>query len=274
MEINAFLTENGFTSEEIAGMSDKQKKVFAVALGKYEEGSSALTKSAAELESAKSEREEAAKFWEEKVTPALAGTDAKIAAANSEAARYKTYLQELKDKGYEVPDSVLPAAAKKEPVQDHATGRFVTPDQMSKEFSAVPNTMVALYTLGAEYQDLYGQPYLNGPTDFEEAKKSRKPLTDFVRDKYKFADKKSEREAAALQKKMDEHAAAKVAEAQAKWTETHGSNPETRAPLASKFDKIEKIAERSKNDSWKTSAGRDAARKDRLKRFEKAPLVQ
>ena len=58
----------------------------------------------------------------------------------------------------------------------------------------------------------------------------------------------------------------------AELTATYGSNPETRAPLASKFDRIEKSREGAAKDSWKTNAGRAEARKNRLSKFENVVL--
>ena len=271
MDIKAFLVENGFTGEEIAAMPEKQQKTFAVALGKFDEGSAAAVKAAADLETARAEKEEAAKFWEEKVTPALAGTDRKIAEANSEAARYKAYLTSLKAQGYDVPESLLTAPVKTEPVRDPDSGKYVTPDQMGKEFRAVAPTMVKLVALSNEYQDLYGSPYIAGDADWEEAQAARKPFSDFVRDKYKFAAKRQERET----KKTDELVASRVAEQmkvkEAELATKYGSNADLRSPLPSKFDKLEKSLG-DRKDSWKSSAGREAAKKDRLERFSKTAL--
>ena len=271
-DLKAFLMEQGLTAEEIAGMSEKQQKVFATALGKYEEGSSALRTSSAELEAARAERAEANTFYEEKVVPALANVDKRVAVAESEKARYAAYLNSLKDQGYDVPDNLLTAPTKpgSEAVRDPETGKYVTPEQMGNEFKAVAPTMVSLISLSNEYQDLFGSPYVSADADWEEAQKARKPLREFVREKYKFADKKAERDKANEEKRIaamvDERAKAKEAELTAKY----GSNPDLRSPVASKFDRIEKMAEHK--DSWKTRAGRETARKDRLERFANVTL--
>jgi hypothetical protein len=51
----------------------------------------------------------------------------------------------------------------------------------------------------------------------------------------------------------------------------YGSNPETRSPMPSKFDKLTKT-EGFKSDSWKSPEGRDANRSARLKKFENVPI--
>ena len=271
MDVKSFLIAQGLTAEEIAAMPEKQQKVFATALGKYDEGTTALTKSAADLELARGEHEEAAKFWEDKVTPALAGMDRKVAESTSEIARYKAYLQSLKTAGYDVPEALLAASVANPviPVRDPESGKYVTPDQMAKEFSATGPTLIALTQLSNEYSDLYAAPYLTMEQDFAEAQKARQPFRDFVRTKYKFSDKRSEREQAKVQKDKDEYAATKVAEARKEMAEKMG-NPDLASPRPSKFDKIEKMAERK--DSWKTNAGREAGRKDRLSRFANVTL--
>ncbi len=147
---------------------------------------------------------------------------------------------------------------------------IVTPKLMGKEIRAVAPSMVSLVALSNEYQDLYGAPYVAADTDWEEAQKARKPFREFVRDKYKFADKKAARE----QAKQDELVGQKVEEKykarEAELVAKYGSNADLRAPMASKFDKIEKIAERK--DSWKTGSSREAARKDRLNKFANLQL--
>jgi response regulator of citrate/malate metabolism len=119
---------------------------------------------------------------------------------------------------------------------------------------------------------LYGAPYLAGETDFAEARKARKPLREFVREKYKLEEKKLAKAAAADQARVDAIVKEKVDAERAKLVAQYGSNPETRSPVASKFDKIEKSREASGKDSWKTEAGRKAARSSRLSRFENIQL--
>lgn len=272
-ELKAFLVENGFTAEEVAAMPEKQQKAFAVALGRFDEGSSALAKSAKELETARAERDEAEKFWNEKVTPALSNVDKRVATAESEKARYAAYLKTLKDQGYDVPDDLVAVPVRKdgnEPVRDPDTGKYVTPEQMGKEFRSVAPTMVSLVSLSNEYQDLFGAPYVNGDADFEEAQKARKPFRDFVREKYDFNGKRTAREAKKQEDLINQKADEKFKAREAELVARYGENADLRSPVASKFAKIEKIAERK--DSWKSEAGRKAARADRLKRFENITL--
>ena len=270
MDIKAYLEEQGLSAEEITALvgNEKAAKAMNAALSKYDEGVSLSTKAQTDLEAANAAKVEAEDFWEKKVTPALAGVDKKVATATSEAARYKAYLQSLKDQGYDVPSDLLtaPVTAASDPAKrDADTGRF-SRDDFQNEMKSFAPTMVTVMSLSNQYQDLYGGPYLTAEEDFAEAQAARKPYREYVKSKYKFEDKQKEKSAAADQARIDKIVTEKVAAEKQKLVEQYGANPETRAPLASKFDKIEKIAERK--DSWKTAAGRAESRKNRLAKFE------
>jgi hypothetical protein len=273
-KIESYLAEQGLSTEEIAAIvgNPKAASAMSAALGKYDEGVSLSAKAQADLDAAQAAKTEAEDFWEKKVTPALAGVDRKVATASSEAARYKAYLQSLSDQGYDVPKDLLtaPTNPNPNPNPNPTPGNFLSREDFTKEMQGTGMTLVSLMTLSNEYQDLYGTPYTSGDSDFEEAKKARKPFREFVKDKYKFETKRQEKSAAADKARIDAIVAEQVKTKEAELQAKYGSNPETRAPMASKFDKIEKIAERK--DSWKTGAGREAARKNRLAKFENVTL--
>jgi hypothetical protein len=262
-DLNTFLTENGMTAEEIAGLTEKQKAVLATALGKYDEGTSAQAKAAEQLT-------EAQKFWDEKVTPALSGVDKRVATAEAERARYAAYLKSLKDQGYDVPDDLV-AAPKPPENRDPETGKFVTPEAMQKEFRSVAPTMVSLVSLSNEYQDLYGTPYVNGDADWQEAQNARKPFREFVREKYSFAAKTAERNSKREQERIDAKVAEQLKAKEAELVAKYGSNGELRSPMPSMHDRLNKSHEGNR-DSWKSDAGRREARKDRRERFANLTL--
>lgn len=274
MDIKVYLAEQGLTPEEITALvgNEKAAKAMTAALSKFEEGTAMATRSAAELETARAEKEEAETFWKEKVQPALSSVDRKVASANSEAARYKTYLQSLKDQGYDVPDELLAAPANPaNPNPNPANPDYMTREEFRKAAAGTAPDLVTLISLSNEYQDLYGKPYIEADSDFAEAVKAKKPMRDFVRDKYKFSDKRKERDAAAEQTRIDTLVAAQLATKEAALVAKYGSNPNLSSPMASRNDKVQKIAE-ARNDSFKSSAGREAAKKDRLARWENVPV--
>lgn len=274
MDIKVYLAEQGLTPEEITALvgNEKAAKAMTAALSKFEEGTAMATRSAAELETARAEKEEAETFWKEKVQPALSSVDRKVASANSEAARYKTYLQSLKDQGYDVPDELLASPANPaNPNPNPANPDYMTREEFRKAAAGTAPDLVTLISLSNEYQDLYGKPYIEADSDFAEAVKAKKPMRDFVRDKYKFSDKRKERDAAAEQTRIDTLVAAQLATKEAALVAKYGSNPNLSSPMASRNDKVQKIAE-ARNDSFKSSAGREAAKKDRLARWENVPV--
>ena len=274
MDIKVYLAEQGLTPEEITALvgNEKAAKAMTAALSKFEEGTAMATRSAAELETARAEKEEAETFWKEKVQPALSSVDRKVASANSEAARYKTYLQTLKEQGYDVPDELLAAPANPaNPNPNPANPDYMTREEFRRAAAGTAPDLVTLISLSNEYQDLYGKPYIEADSDFAEAVKAKKPMRDFVRDKYKFSDKRKERDAAAEQTRIDTLVAAQLATKEAALVAKYGSNPNLSSPMASRNDKVQKIAE-ARNDSFKSSAGREAAKKDRLARWENVPV--
>jgi len=258
MDIRGFLAEQGLGEDEIVAIvgNDKSAKAMTAALTRYEEGLSALT-------AAQRERAEATEFWEQKVTPALANVDRRVATADAEAARYKAYLTSLKSQGYDVPDDLVNSAA---PPPTPPAASF-TREDFQREMGNTGPSLVALTQLSNEYTDLYGAPYLNMESDFAEAQKARKPMTQFVREKYAFHTKREERSAKKQQETIDAKVSEQYKAKEAELVAKYGSNANISAPLASKFDKIEQMRDGGK-DSWKSSAGKDAARKDRLTRFE------
>jgi hypothetical protein len=264
MDVKAYLAEQGLTAEEITALvgNEKAAKALTAALSKYDEGVTLSSTAKADLEKAEAAKTEAEKFWEEKVTPALSGVDKKVATANSESARYKAYLQTLADQGYDVPKDLLTAVTTEPPKPS-----YMSREDFAKEMQGTGETLVTLMALSNQYQDLYGTPYLTAEEDFVEAKQARKPFRDHVKSKYKFDDKRKEKAEAADKARIAKIVAEQVATEKAKLVEQYGHNPETRAPLASKFDKIEKSREGAK-DSWKTREGRAEARKSRLAKFE------
>lgn len=266
MDIKAYLAEQGLTPEEITALvgNEKAAKAMSAALSKFDEGTEALTK-------AQEQHAWNQKYYEDEIAPGLTKNDGRLADADAELAMHRARWKSLKEKGYDVPEAYYADGGKKptDPQQqqrDPDTGKYVTPEQMRKEFSTTAPTMVALTQLAAEYTDLFGAPYLAMEQDYADAQKIRQPLREFVRNKYKFADKRAEREQAKLQKDKEAYAVEKVAAAQKEWAERTGKNPDLRSGVPSKHDLVKKFEEHK--DSWKTQAGREAAQKQRLEKYE------
>ena len=275
MDIKVYLAEQGMTPEEITALvgNEKAAKAMTAALAKFDEGAQLVTRSASELEAAKAEKAEAETFWNDKVTPALASVDKRVATAASETARYKAYLQTLKDQGYDVPGDLLAAPVNPaNPTNPNpANPDYMTREEFKRAAAGTAPDLVTLISLSNEYADLYGKPYLQAEEDFAKARKANKPFRDFVRDEYKFADKKAERETARVQTLIDQKAEEKYKAREAELAARYGSNGDLRAPMPSRNPKVEQVV-KEHGDSWKTSAGREQARRDRLKKFENITL--
>ena len=274
MTIQEFLAAQGLTTEEIAAVAGNpaQSKAMTAALQKYEEGLAA--KAAADAE-----KTETTTFWEEKTkqlegsVTRLTSAEKRAATAEAERARIATYMKSLADQGYDVPknmyEGVTPAATAA--ADTTTTSPYLTREDFTKETRGIAPNLVTLVGLQAEYQDLFGTPYINVEQDFLEAQKSGKSLRDYTRNKYNFDGKRAEKQAAAEKVRIDGIVAEQVKAKEAELAAKYGTNPNTSVPLPSKFDKLEKQPG-FKSDSWKSKEGRKANRAERLKRFENVTL--
>lgn len=264
MTLQEYLAAEGLTGEEIEAIvgNEKQAKAMTKALGLAEEGRTALTK-------AQAAEKETAEYWEQK-TKELEGSVGRLTAAEKRAAQAEAsaaqrtaYLKSLKEQGYDVPDEYLGGASTTTPNEP----KYMTREDLDKAARSTAPDLVSLTALSNEYYSLFGTPYVAVEDDFRAAQQAGKPLRDFARSKYNFDGKKQELAAAADQKRID----GILAEEKKKWESENalrnGSNPETRSPLPSKFDRLAK-REGFKNDSWKSQEGRESNRVTRLKQFE------
>lgn len=267
-DIRTYLAEQGLTEEEISAVvgNPKTSAAMSAALTKYDEGTNALSQAAAE-------KKDTLSYWEEQTTKLqgsanrLTAAEKRAAESDAERARYAAYLKSLKDQGYDVPDSLVSAPANATPAEP----KYMTREDFDKGVRATAPDLVSLTALSNEYYSLYGSPYVAVEDDFKAAQQAGKPLREYARSKYNFDGKKAELAQAADQKRIDTIVAEQMKTKEAELAAKYGSNPETRAAMPSKFDKLTK-SEGFKSDSWKSRQGRDANRADRLKKFENAPI--
>lgn|SRR5574337_423280 len=280
MTIQEFLTEQGLSAEEVTAITGNpaQAKAMTAALERYEQG---LTASAA----AERQQKETEAYWAGKTTD-LATIETKqkelrdrAAAAEARLAARTAWLKDLKDKGYDIPDEVIgaSAAAAAPPVgvspngdpRDAQNGRFLTRDEWEQRARAIAPDLVTLTSLSNEYQYLTGKPYTDINTDFAEAQKQGKPLTEFVRAKYDFAAKHKAKEDAANEAAYRERFEKDLAAERVKWAEQNGPNPNTRIPLSSSFDRLS-AQPGFDPKSWASAEGRKQHRQERLEKFKNA----
>lgn len=273
MTINDFLTAQGLTAEEIAAVvgNEKQTKALTAALAKFDEGSAALT-------AAQAEKQETATFWEQKTAELqngvtrLTAAEKRAATAEAERARVGAYMKSLAEQGYDVPKDMYEGAAPVKPIGDPPDpSKYLTREDFTKETRGIAPNLVTLVGLQAEYQDLFGTPYVNIDQDFLEAQKSGKSLRDYTRTKYNFDAKRQEKQQAAEKVRIDGLVAEQLKTKEAELAAKYGTNSNTSIAMPSKFDKLEKQPG-FKSDSWKTAEGRKTNREARLKKFENMPL--
>jgi hypothetical protein len=264
MTLQEYLAAEGLTQEEIAAVvgNEKQSRAMTKALARFDEGSAAMTR-------AEAEKAETATFWEQKTqelqgsVTRLTNAEKRAATAEAAAAQRTAYLKSLKDQGYDVPDEMVGGASSHTP----EAPKYMTQDDFNKASRATAPDLVSLTALSNEYYSLHGTPYLGIEEDYRAAQQAGKPLRDYARSKYNFDGKKQEIAQAADQKRIDAIVEERVKTREAELQTKYGSNPETRSPMPSKFDKLSKQPN-FKSDSWKSEEGRQANRADRLKKFE------
>lgn len=271
MEPRAYLTELGYSKEDIDAMlaDEKQTKLITAAAKSYSEGRTLK-------QQADAEKEDTARYWEEQ-TEKLQGSVTKLtaaekraAAAEAESARRSAYLKSLADQGYDVPKEMYEGAVA-DPAKNTPDQKYVSRADLQREIESSAPTLIALQSLSNEYFDLYGKPYLTGEADFAEARKAGKSMRDFVRQKYGFDAKVKERETNALKSQWEAEQAEKLKAKEAELAAKYGNNPDTRVPVPSKFDRVTSQPG-FQSDSWKSEESRKANQANRLKKFANVPL--
>jgi hypothetical protein len=270
LTLNEYLAAEGLSPEEIAAIvgNEKQSKAMTKALGLAEEGKTLKAQAAAE-------KAETATFWEQKTqelqgsVQKLNATERRAAQAEAEAARVKAYNKSLADQGYDIPKEMYEGAPANPgaPPKDPASGQFLSREDFEKGSRKTGADLVSLTKLSNEYSYLKGEPYLSVDQDYEEARAAGKPLTEYARAKYKFDDLRAAKATAKSEADYKTRYEADLATEKAKWQLANGSNDGTRAPMPTKFDRMIKDGG-VKSDSWKSPEGREANRRERLKKFE------
>jgi len=266
MDVKAYLLELGYSAEDAATLAadEKMSKAITTAANRYEEGNSARTAAeAAQAEAAKKSKD-LADWWTSTAQPAILAADQGGARAKAEAAQYKAYLKDLKEKGYEVPEEWVKEAGSVTPPPVVTPANNFDPRQAAVDM-ARQTAMVA--DLDNEYRELYGDRMPGGMvTQLDEALAAGKPLRDHVRAKFNFDGKRQELAAkkeadrvAAITKDITERMEAKYA--------AERSNPHLALAVISKAVAVAE-ANKDNAESWKTRAGRTEAKKDRLDRFK------
>jgi hypothetical protein len=269
MTVKEYLTEQGVSEADQATYLTNPALVKSIegAIKLRDEGTSAKTAAETLRQEAAEKEANTRKWWETEAQPTILKNDTATAGALAEKARYAAYLKSLKDQGYPVPDEYLSAAPPVVPPPAN------TPPARSAQDTAYDYALgvTNLFDLANEYQSLYGAPLPNAAGLLGEAKAANRSLTDYVTNKFNFATKRSEREAAEKKKSEDAIRADERTKVLADEAKKH--NPNTAPAIASK---AAAVTERHKEgtDSWKTREGRNGMKAERLDRFKDVKFLQ
>lgn len=258
MTVQEYLIELGYTPEDAAtyAADEKISKPIQAALAVRDEGINARTQ-------AQQQKAELDKWWKETAQPAILNADGGSAAAKAEAAQYKAYIADLKEKGYPIPEEWTKGAAA--PVTKPAETSTFDPDKFQRGIANdTADNMVRVYALGEEYRELFGGRLPDPEGLLNEARQANKSLREHVYSKFNFEGKRSE----LAEKKIQDRIAAAVKEKEdalnAKMAESR--NPNLAPAISSRAAQIREQF-KDKADSWKTKQGRTEAKAERVLQF-------
>lgn len=254
MTLAEFIQSTGVSAEDANTFASdaKMSKIFEASQRQYEAGVSAKAdadKATADLN----------KWWKDEAQPAILSADNGGAQSKADAARYRTYLEDMKAKGYPVNDEWLGVAPKTDPAP--APANNFNPQEFAM---GQAEAMTMLYDLGTEYAELYGSPLPNAHGLLQEAKAARSNLRDHVRSKFNFDGKRQERSEFKITERIN--AAVKERETQLAAEAAKRNNPLLAPAVISKAASVVE-AQGDNKDSWKTKQGRNEAKRDRLEQF-------
>ena len=156
-----------------------------------------------------------------------------VASAQAEVKALRTYLESLKTQGFEVQ---IPAAETAKAVVPGSPAIGANAVDAEKKILNTVGTVLAAYTnANNEHIRLYGTPIPDSFEDLTEAgQQARKPFSQYLSERYKFAETRKTKDNEAYEARVKADAAKIVAEERRKDAELRGSNPNLRAGESSR----------------------------------------
>jgi len=261
--VQEILKAAGIGDEIAAGLP---KEVVTALTGYVSEADTKLTTAQQEAEKAAELRRQA-ELDKNDVKTYVEQYGAKLTESASLEAKNKalvTYLQSLKDQGFDVTIPEVTAGAKPVVPGSPAIGGNAVDE--TAILGKVGSVMSQWLDANNEHIRLYGTPIPEPSTTLaDEARNSRKPIGQYIAEKYKFKDKQTERQQADFQKRVDDQVAAKLAEEKRKLAEASGSNPNLRPGEPSRASLVTKI----KSEDFHKSDGNVSARERRTRMLDR-----
>jgi len=184
------------------------------------------------------------------------------------------YLETIKKDGFEVPaelvGDVTPGV---KPVVPGSPAEGANAFDPNKFMGQVGDVMSQWMDANNEHLRLFGTPVPDSSTVIaEEAARARKPIGQYISEKYGFRARQTAREQELFQKKVDDAVKSKLEEERRKAAEESGGNPNLRPGVSSRNSHIPKI----KHDEFQKASGNIPTRDRHQKMLEKihAELVQ
>jgi hypothetical protein len=254
--VQEILKAAGIGDEIAAGLP---KEVVTALTGYVSEADTKLTAAQqAEVQAAELRRQ--AELDKKEVTDYVANYGSKLTDTASLQAKYDatvTYLKSLKDQGFDV---AIPEVSPNPGVKPAVPGSPAIGANAVDEnaiLGKVGSVMSQWLDANNEHIRLYGTPIPEASTNLaDEARNARKPIGQYIAEKYKFKDKQTERQQADFQKRVDDQVNAKLAEEKRKLAEAGGSNPNLRPGEPSRASLVTKI----KSEDFHKSDGNVPAR--------------
>lgn len=166
----------------------------------------------------------------------------KMASVEAKNQALVSYIKTLKDKGFDIPVELMagdPAAKPVVPGSPAVGGNVFDPVKFRGEVGVV---MSEFLDSNNEHIRLYGTPIPDNSTALaEEATRARKPIGQYIGEKYGFATKRKENETAAFNKRVDDRAKEIDADRQRRIAEETGSNPNLRTGESSRNSFVPKL---------------------------------
>ena len=169
------------------------------------------------------------------------------------------YLKSLKDQGFTVPDDLVAAA----PPAARAAVPGSPAEGGNKEVRILADVTAQFLDANNEHIRLFGQPIPESSfVLMEEANRARKPVGQYISEKFKFRDKQTANEQAAFNKRVGDAVAAELEKEKQKRAELESSNPNLRRGESSQHSFVPKI----KSEDFHKSDG-NVPQRERLRRL-------
>lgn len=269
--VQEILKQSGLSDEQIAAVDAKAVAAFTGVLSAAEQ---ARQQAAADAARAEVERRSNAQFYDESIAPALNTWGTEKANLEAQAAYYRAQNEAARAAGF-VPEEA-PGFQQRDAGGRYVAGTpgstpgsptFTMADVDQRLGNGISNVAWAMQ----EYQRLNNGQFLPDSFDklAEEASAQRLPFRDFVSRKYDFPAKQAEQQRKA-QEAHDQAVAAKAtADADRKWAEKIGSNPDVRIGQSSKYADVQRAVKAGErpdplmlNESQRKMATRQAIHHD------------